>query len=784
MNIKSDIVIKVLSLGVGLAVGIVLIAKVFYELSYDSFFRNVDRTYNINTGYSQNGEIGEFGQTSGAVAPGFKAEVPGVEEATRTTYLFNTDKFLDEDGNKCVVNAVLADSCFFKVFDRPALAGDLTETLKKPLCAVISRSFADKLVDIKGDYSSLIGKRIYNEDEKDLLITIEGVYEDFPKNSSLDYGMLISMESYFKASTENWLGNERYKSYVVLSPGVDPHGLKDAIRKMQEAHEPLKEMEEMGLGLWNYLTPFYKMHTSDKAVRVQVILLSVVAFLLLFISMLNYILIVISSMVKRSKEVGVRKCYGAESRNIYGMLGKEALIHLSLSLIVAGLIIFAGRGIIESLLGVSFTTLLVPQSIIAVAVMIAVVLVVSIVVPAQLYMSVPIYAALKNFTENSRKWKLGLLGFQVLINVFMVIVMIIIARQYDMVMHSNPGYDCKDLYYVSIYDRDAMSKVRVMQTLENIPEVNGVAACYNLPFMGSSGNNVYLPGGSGELFNYADQYESTENYYDFMGIEFVAGRAPRDTTEVVVDEKFVKKMEELAGWTDGAIGKQLFFTEHSNRFVEPGKVCYFTVSGVYKSYLIGNLQQVDPRPSAMFYGEADSQNSFMPHVLFRVDAQVLPKVRQAISDALDGREIEVFSFEERLHSAYSDTMKMRNTIFIGAIFCILIALLGLVGFIRDESLRRAKEIAVRKINGAGAKEIFGVMVGDIMKLSLVMAVVGMACSYFLANKWLENFAEKITLNPIYFLTGAAVVLLIVLVIVMLNCLSIIRANPVDSLKSE
>src|SRR5574344_1358042 len=187
----------------------------------------------------------------------------------------------------------------------------------------------------------------------------EGVFEDFPKNGSLDYDILLSMETYGKKSTDNWLGYDRYKGYVKLMPGVDPNTLTDAIRKMQEAHQPLEQIEAQGTSLKYFLKPFSNMHTSSPEVKTQVILLSIVAALLIIISLLNYILIVISSMVKRSKEVGVRKCYGAEGKHIYGMLTKEALLHIVLSLALAAVIIFAGRGIVENLLGVPFQTLLV-----------------------------------------------------------------------------------------------------------------------------------------------------------------------------------------------------------------------------------------------------------------------------------------------------------------------------------------------------------------------------------------------------------------------------------------
>jgi putative ABC transport system permease protein len=785
MRRQSDILIKVLSLGVGLAVGIVLIAKVFFELSYDSFYKDIDRVYNINTWISMQGNEKDYGQVSGAVAVGFMEEVPGVEAGTRTTFVFNGDTYLDEDGNKLKGTLVCADTCFFQVFDRPILAGDPVKALGKWGSVMVSRSFAEKILrSAQDDISTVIGKQIYNEDMADLKLTIEGVFEDFPKNGTLDYDILLSMDTYGKQSTDNWLGNDRYKGYVKLMPGVDPATLTDAIRKMQEAHQPLEQIEAQGTSLRYFLKPFSKMHTSDPEVKSQVILLSIVAALLILISLLNYILIVISSMVKRSKEVGVRKCYGAEGKHIYGMLTKEASLHIFLSLALAAIIIFAGRSIVENLLGVPFTTLLVPQSIVAIVVVLVVVLIISIVVPAELYQRIPVYAALKNYTENSRNWKLGLLGVQVLINVFLVVMMLIIGRQYQKVSHADTGYDYDNLYYISIFDGDRQAITRAVRALESLPEVSGVATAYNLPFQGSNGDNVYLPDDDRELFNIADQYECSDGFYELMGIDFLEGRAPRDSSEIVVDEKFVKKMAEFADWSDGAVGKQVFITGHDRS--RNSERSYFTISGVYKSYIIGNLTGVDERPSALFYGEIGSMSSWMPHVLFKLrdSSTSLGMAKEALESALEGREINIFSYEEQMRALYDDSKKMRDTMALGSVFSLLIALLGLIGFIKDESLRRSKEMAVRKINGATTQDILGIFAMDIMKLSAVMAVIACVGAFFVAHKWLEQFAEKVSLNPILFIGGAVLVLLIVLGVVVLNCLRIASANPVDSLKNE
>ena len=202
------------------------------------------------------------------------------------------------------------------------------------------------------------------------------------------------------------------------------------------------------------------------------------------------------------------------------------------------------------------------------------------------------------------------------------------------------------------------------------------------------------------------------------------------------------------------------------------------------TYIDVLMQGVDERPSALFYGEIGSMSSWMPPILFKVRPDALDKVRGALKEALPDKDINIVSYTEEMRAAYADSKKMRNTMALGAVFSLLIALLGLIGFIKDESLRRSKEMAVRKINGATTRDILGVFALDILKLSTVMAVIACIGAFFVARKWLEQFAEKVSLHPLYFIGGALLVLTIVLGVVVLNCLRIARANPVESLKNE
>lgn len=230
-----------------MAIAAILIAKVCFELSYDRCYQDVDRIYKIKTGLVRQGNEEDYNQISGAVAPGFKSEAPGVLEATRYTDIFNSEVFIiDDEGGNVVSEHIIADSCLFRIFDRPFLAGDPEKALKSWNGEVaVSRSFAEKL----GGVNESIGKRIANRQHPDMKLTVCGVYEDYPKNGPIHAEVIMSIDAIGSRSLSNWVGNDRYVGYVKLAEGVDPESLKDTIHGMRKAHQPLEEMQESGTRL-------------------------------------------------------------------------------------------------------------------------------------------------------------------------------------------------------------------------------------------------------------------------------------------------------------------------------------------------------------------------------------------------------------------------------------------------------------------------------------------------------------------------------------------------------
>lgn len=787
MRRKSDLIIKVLSLGVGMAIAVILIAKVCFELSYDNVYKDIDRIYKIRTGAVMQGEDKDFGQVSGAIAPGFKAEVPGVLEATRFTSIFNSENFIiDDDGSKVAAEHLLADSCFFRIFNRQFLAGEPEKALRSWSGDVaISKTFAEKL----GGVGAAVGKQIANEDNPNLKLTVCGVYEDFPKIGSIHADVILSIEAMSKWSLSNWVGNDRYVAFVKLAEGVDPASLKDAIHEMQKAHQPLEEMEKSGLTLWYFLSPLATEHSSKPEVRNLVFILAIIAALLLLVSIMNYVLVAISDVIRRAREVGVRKCYGAESWDINRILLRETACNLGLSLAVAAALVLAFRGAIESLLGVPVQDLITPLSVWIVICVVVLVFLVSAIIPAQMFTRIPISSAFRGYKESKRRWKISLLAFQFAINAVLVSLVLIISFQYRKVLNTDPGYEYRNLVYETFPSYDQTKMNAIAGALRSLPEVEAAELTYTMPFEKASGNNVYLPGDDRELFNIADEYGASEGFFDMMGFRLVEGSVPKGPNDVAVSKSFVTKMAAFADWSDGAVGKIVNISEH-------GQV---TICGVYEDYVIGDVTDMDERPSVRFcwnrdfYTEADKDvdkydwSGLMHTIVIKLN-EVTPaamrKVEKTIREVAPDSDAEVKAYSETLVNMYDSTKQMKRTYELGALFALLIAVIGLISYVRDENFRRSAEIAVRKVNGAQSSEIVSMLVTDILKVAVFAVIVGDTAAWLVAHYWLQQFAVKIALNPLFFIAADIIVLAIIVSVIVIGSLRIAHTNPVESLKNE
>lgn len=769
--------IKILSLGVGLAMGLVLISKVCFERSFDKFYPDSDRIYRLHENIIRDGEYKSYGQVSGGVATAMQVEIPEVEKATRLTYIGgDKELFKTQDGNRYSARyVVMGDTNVFDLLPRPILIGDPKETLSRPGYVMISNRIAKLL----GGAEQAVNKEFEFESSPGQTYTIGGVFEDVPENSHLCFEIVASLEGMSKWSRENWLGNDRYLGYVKLYPGTDPESLTTAIREMQGRHCDLEEVKKAGIDLTYSLVPLMDMHSNSDEVKSMNSLLGFLAFVLIFTAAMNYVLIVISTLINRTKEVAVHKCYGASDKNLFGMIMSETCLHMLISLLLAAFLIVLFRTKTEELLGATLGALFSTQTIVILIGVCIVIFFITGLIPTYMFLRIPVAAAFRNFKESRRYWKLCLLFIQFLATAYLVALLSVINKQYDYMVNVDPGYAYEKLAYCSTQGVEESVRNTAIEELRKIPEVDKVSACYDLPISGMSGNNVSLPGDDRELFNIADMYWVKDDFFSLMEIPVIEGEVFRSdgsaSNKVMVSRSFVEKMEQVAGWTGSAIGKNVIITEHSQNG-EP-----FTICGVYEDVCIGSTGNPDTRPTALFY------DRYAPMILIKfheMSPENIKKAQKVLEDVMPDRNVTVTTYYMDMIDLYKDSRTFRDSVMIGGIVTLIIALIGLLGYTSDETNRRGREIAIRKVNGATAWSILKMISKDISYIAIPAIVIGMTVAYYSGTGWLEKFTEKAPIGFFIFLAGAMMVYVLIIACVLYRAWAVSNSNPVDSLKSE
>ncbi len=633
-----------------------------------------------------------------------------------------------------------------------------------------------------GGISRVVGQSFEMENYPGRQLTIGGVFGTIPENSHMEFDIIISLVSisrFMGDGTQNWMGNDRYAGYVKVLPGVDPESLAPAIRSMQERHQDMEYMEKYGMKLWYTLHPLTGLHSDQPETRRMALLLSLLAFALILTAMMNYILIVLSSIVSRTKEMAVYKSYGATGKNIMNLMMSETFVHLVVSLVISVFLILLFRGKIQELLGVTVYSLFNLKTLGVLLFICLLVLLFAGITPSLLYARIPVASAFRSYRESRKNWKLVSLFIQFVACTFLACLLVIIWRQYNKMTNDDPGYAYEKLVYASLSGLSEEERGTIVHEVAALADVQAVSTATELLFSGPSGNNVSLPGSDEDLFNIADMYWVDENYLTLMEIPLVEGEGfnPVITgvNQIIVNRKFADKLTMITGWTDGVVGKQVNISEHTDN------IC--VISGVYRDIRIGSLVNEDERPSAFFFRSTPRNNLLMVK-LHALNQSGINAVNQTIQRLQPTREIDVNPYKFSMVQLYESSRKFRDSVIIGGIVTLIISLIGLIGYVKDEINRRRSEIAVRKINGATTESILKLFIRDILYIALPSLAIGALAAYVTARKWQEGFSEKTQLSIFIFLFCSVLVLSIILSVVYLNSYRAANDNPVDSLKSE
>lgn len=793
--------LKLLTLAIGLAVGLVLASKVCFEQSYDTYHESSDRIYYLNETTSEEGALQMYNCTSGGTASRMKELYPEIEESTRFTWIEREASLLMTETSARIKAPLVwvSDSNLFKILDRECLAGDITSTLGIKDYAVISSSMARKISSKKGKDAAaeVIGMQFalasYDRSNK---ITIAGVYEDFPLNSSYRPDVIISMPSigyYTWDGSDELMGNDRYTTLIRLTKGTTAQMLNDQMERYVNTYLPVEEMKEWGVSMSYKALPYTQYHNSDAASRNKMLVLALVSFALILTSVLNYILIVVSTSVVRSREMALRKCLGCENADMYKMMFSESMVHtLSATGIGIGLL-FLCHGYVEELSGTTVPALFTGKPLILAICIVVAVTIINGLIPAIMFNRIPVASAFRSYHSAKRLWKLGLLAAEFCAVAFLGVLVSIISLQYNRLTNADYGFDYNNVLHIAFPESDAAQQARICKELDNMASVEDYGFCYLENPLGSyDGQNVRIPGEKRELFNMRDGYNVDERFITTLGLKIIEGRnftpGLEADKEVLIDRSFADFLRKSEGWNQ-VIGREVIITGHTGRGEDP-----VTIVGIFENIVTGSLQSAsqewDSRPMAFFYQkphDTESNRHQYPYIDIRftqIDQQKITEVVNMINQILPDQAIYVSPLNQVRLSMFDDTMKTRNSILTGGIVALLIAIFGLLGYTIDEVKRRSKEIAIRRINGALFREIRIMFIADIMKIAVPSTLAGCLLAAVTAQRWEQNFSIQAGMPWWIFIVTIASLLLLVSAISATNVNRISKTNPAESIKTE
>lgn len=754
---RGSNIIKVISLGLGLTMSILLFSRVAFEQSYDTCYKDYDDLYQIYSIFSAEGEQFEpqkqnCGPVAGAILENFPKEV---EAATSIAYFVSSPLY--NGSVRIDARKILADSLFFKTMGIEVLSGNPEKDLMQNDVIFLSDDLAQKIYGGENPIGKVISY-------KELQLTVKGTYVDLPENATMRPETVISMPTAWSRDWGNysWRGGDSYYEYIRFRPGADKEVVNARLDAMIQKYRP--EEDKKAYGYTAFVKPIRDVYRDEDQVKRMDSIMSILALAILFIASLNYVLISISSLTYRAKAVGVHKCSGASGGTVFSMFLLETGIIIALALVLMGLILLNFQEFIEDTTAAKLSVLFAPDRIWVPLVVVLVLFIVGGILPGRLFARIPVSQVFRRYTEGKKGWKRPLLFVQFAGVAFICGLMYVVMAQYNYVKDKDMGYNPQRVAIGNVYFGGEEASGPALQFFRGLPYVEEVSSAVSTPVWSYSGSMIEGEGGQ-SLFSTRFSY-ALEDYFKMMGMTMKEGRPARASDEIVVNEAFAERMR----WGDKALNHPLRAEGRNLKVV-----------GVLKNFHIGSFYQ--PQDVIMFGYTRTFGNTV--HVRLKEPfAENLRRLNKDVSEAYPDKTVDFYSMEDQILNKYNPVRVFSNATILAALTMFFVMLMGLIGYTTDEVRRRSKEIAIRKVNGAESLGILELLSKDVLYVAAPAVIIGIISAAYINGMWMDQFAEQVPLSwPVYILI-ALVILLLILACVIWKSWRIANENPVNSIKSE
>lgn len=771
---KSTLITNVLGLSIALASTILLATFILQELSYDRHFPNADNIYRLHSIWKE-GEDQSVGPINLRMAyTEIPQNVPGIETAVQIYRGWDTE--VKHDNNRYAHNSLLyVDSTFFRVFDFGLIEGSSEFALNDPDLVVITRSLAQKIF---GD-NPAVGQILEIENRS---FTVSAVIVDVPKNTHFNFDMLIPMRG---LGYLHQLGGLEFFTYYLYDTTADPRTVGNAICEENTAILT-NRFSSFNSEFSSEIEPLTRLHlysnaSFDLGPRGSintVLLVGAIAVLIIFLALTNFVNLFVIQGEQRAKEIGIRKVNGARRTDIIVQFFTETTfivaISFAIGLVMAVLLmpqfgnlmsrsfpenIFQSPALIITLTGIFIITVALSGS-----------------YPAFYLSRLKPAIILKTHDGNKGRKKLVMNlsgGIQLIISLVLLTYLFGINNQIQYMKNLPPGFSPEGL--VNVYNLNDNMKNQypeIRDQLLNIPEVAGISASSHIIGGGCSGQGIRLMESPADNVLAINEYRVQPGMCRLVELDLKEGRffdpdLITDRQSVILNEAAAKMLG-----LNQAAGRRVVM------FQEP-----LEVIGVVRDFHYSSAaNEIQP---LVFTAYSGNLNYIVLRVASNADYGVaMRKIEETLKSFDDGYIFSTRSTTDIYRNYYAGEERLGKIIRAGAIIAVFIVMMGIFMLVSQSILRRTKEIGIRKVLGGSTSKMLTILYSGSIKWIAIASVIAIPVSYYLLDRWLQNFAVKAPVNWWLFIQGILIVIVLQTVVTIWHTLRAARRNPVDSLRYE
>jgi putative ABC transport system permease protein len=711
-----------------------------------------------------------------------------------TTTLRYKEKLFNEN------NAFYADENFLDVFTIRVTKGDAKKGLLEPYSVMMTEDMATKYF---GDQNPINKTILLDNTKHEFKVT--GIFKPFPANSHMHPEILMSFNTlkdsiiYGEKQLITNFGNNSFFTFLLFENGYDVNRIESQLPNFLDSYVHFPVMPGMPANFKTHqgtkldlqkLTDIHlhsnladEIESNGNIVRVYIF--SAIALFILLIACINYMNLSTARSALRAKEIGIRKVIGAQRKEIIIQFLSESVLITWAALILAFGLTCVLLPLVNNLSGLSLsiTTLLQWNILLPILALPFVIGLISGIYPA-LFMSsfvpVKVLKGLLKVGSGNISFRQVLVVLQFSISIILIVATTVVYQQLQYIQTKDMGFK-KDhiltLQYVSTLHKNYES---FRNDLLKNADIKAVGRSSRIPSgrLLDDQNASVMEAGTLQAIKVDLKQLATD--YDFIptfGMQMAAGRSfsrafTTDTNNYIINEAAVREL----GWKtpQNAIDKQI---KYGNVL---GKVI-----GVVKDFHFEDLHHqiipiimVLPPHNANYFGKLSIK-------VDGNDSKAAIKTIEGIwHKYIPETPFDYTFLDDRFAKLYKSEEQQGTLFTIFSFIAIFIACLGLFGLSAFTITQRVKEIGIRKILGASILQIVGELSKNFLKLVLMAAVVGLPLAWLLMNKWLLDFAFRISISWWILAVAAIVALIIAFATISFQSIKAALSNPVKSLRCE